>query len=110
MEFEKNAPVSEEQRRLAETKKVQVQPVHDNITPDDIADSEIASSHINGQPIANIQTDMEQDTPTLQQADTTIHQDHPTDHKKSAMMIATIVGVASVLIVASLIFVYNIIA
>ena len=109
MEFEKNAPVSDDQRRLAETKKITLQPVHD-VTPDDISDSEIANSHINGQPIGNIHTDIEQDAPTLRQADSTIHEDTSENRKQSAVMVATVAGVSSVLIIASLIFVYNIIA
>jgi hypothetical protein len=110
MEFEKDAPVSDDQRRLAETKKVTVQPVHIGVAPDDVSNSDIANSHINGQPIANVYTDIEQDAPMLQQAHTTTRQESPSDHKKSAIMMATILGVASVLLVASLFFVYSIIA
>lgn len=43
MEFEDNQPTDDEQRRLAEAKKVTLQPLHTDITPDPIPDAEIAA-------------------------------------------------------------------
>ncbi|MDN5274794.1 MAG: hypothetical protein JWP06_695 [Candidatus Saccharibacteria bacterium] len=102
MEFEKDAPVSDEQRQLAEAKKITVQPAHTNIIPEDISDSEIANQHINGQPIGNVRNDIEQDMPTLRPADDTTHSSAPEIHKRSLMMIVIIVGVACIIIAASL--------
>lgn len=43
MEFENNQPTDDEQRHLAETKKITLQPLHTGITPDPIPDAEIAA-------------------------------------------------------------------
>jgi hypothetical protein len=102
MEFEKDAPVSDEQRRLAEAKKITVQPAHTNIVPEDISDSEIANQHINGQPIGNVRNDIEQDMPTLRPADDTTHSPAPEIHKQSLTMIIIILGIACIVIAASL--------
>jgi len=66
MEFEKNAPVSDEARRLAETKKVTLKPIHGNVAPEELSDSVVAAQHINGQPIANVGHESEQNTPLVQ--------------------------------------------
>jgi len=61
MEFEKDtSPVSDEQRRLAETKKLTLEPMHEHIAPDDIADSQIAAQHLAGPALQNAPNDMEQ--------------------------------------------------
>ncbi len=43
MEFENDQPADDEQRRLAEAKKITLQPLHAGITPDPIPDAEIAA-------------------------------------------------------------------
>lgn len=43
MEFENNQPTDEEQRRLAEARKITLQPLHAGITPDPIPDAEISA-------------------------------------------------------------------
>ncbi|MNH50012.1 hypothetical protein D3C73_16160 [compost metagenome] len=43
MEFETNQPADDDQRRLAEAKKITLQPLHAGITPDPIPDAEIAA-------------------------------------------------------------------
>jgi hypothetical protein len=43
VEFESNQPASDEQRHLAEAKKITLQPLHAGITPDPIPDAEIAA-------------------------------------------------------------------
>jgi hypothetical protein len=102
MEFEKNTPVSDEQRRLAETKKMTLQPVHSDITPEAISDSEIANRHINGQPISNVSTDIEQDAPTLRSINTeTDISSHSTRKQSIGIMIITIIS-AGVAIAISL--------
>lgn len=66
MEFEKNAPVSDEARRLAETKKITLKPIHGNVAPEELSDSVVAAQHINGQPLANAGHASEQNTPLVQ--------------------------------------------
>lgn len=62
MEFEDNTPVSDVDRRLAEAKKLTLQPMHSDIAPDDMPDSVIASRHVNEPAIANIASDTEEST------------------------------------------------
>ena len=66
MEFEDNRPTSEADRRLAEAKKLTLQPVHADIRPEDMLDSEIAARHVNGPAIANASNDVEELTTQLQ--------------------------------------------
>ena len=66
MEFEENRPTSEADRRLAEAKKLTLQPVHADIQPDDVPDSAIAARHVNEPAIANVSTDTEEATTQLQ--------------------------------------------
>ena len=66
MEYDNNSPVSDEQRRLAEAKKVTVQPLHADIQPEDQPDAEIVAQHMHETPLANIPSDTEQDTMPVQ--------------------------------------------
>lgn len=102
MEFEKDAPVSDEQRRLAETKKITLQPTHADVVPEDISDSEIANQHINGQPTGNVHKDIEQEAPLLGHADHTTNTSPSQTRKQSMLMIVIIVGVSSIAIAISL--------
>lgn len=107
MEFEKDTPISDEQRRLAETKKITLQPVHANITPDDISDSEIANSHINGQPIANVHNDIEQEMPKMHQASSAKEIPELPDTRKQSMLIFFITLGAGILVIAASLFVIS---
>lgn len=60
MEFDTTTSVSDEQRRLAEAKKITVQPVHSGLQPDDLPDAEIATRHILEPAIPNVDSDIEQ--------------------------------------------------
>ncbi len=60
MEFEDNTPVSDEDRRLAEAKKLTLQPMHAGITPELLSDNEIATRHIIEPAIINTTNDTEQ--------------------------------------------------
>lgn len=62
MEFEANAPTSDADRQRAETKKLTLQPLHNDVTPDNLEDSEIATRHIIAPAIANISNDTEEST------------------------------------------------
>lgn len=62
MEFEDKRPTSDEDRRLAEAKKLILQPIHGDITPDAPQDSEIAARHIIEPPIGNVINDTEEST------------------------------------------------
>lgn len=60
MEFEDNKPVSDEDRRLAEAKKLTLQPLHTDIAQEELSDSEIATRHIIEPAITNTSNDTEQ--------------------------------------------------
>lgn len=64
MEFEDNQPTDDEQRRLAETRKITLQPLHAGITPDPIPDAEIAAR--NTQEISPNTSNDSEDTSTIQ--------------------------------------------
>jgi hypothetical protein len=59
MEFEDNKPVSDEDRRLAEAKKLTLQPLHTDVIPESVSDSEIASRHLLEPAIGNAAVDTE---------------------------------------------------
>ena len=99
MEFDKDKPVSDEERRLAEAKKVTVRPIHANITPDDLADSAIASSHINGQPIGNTPTDIEQNAQPVRHITTPNDEPDP-KIKKQALGLILITVISAGLAIA----------
>ena len=62
MEFEDNRPTSDADRRLAEAKKLTLQPLHTGVAPEAPTDSEIAARHVNEPAIANVSTDTEEET------------------------------------------------
>lgn len=65
MEFDNNdtnTPITDEQRRLAASKKVTLQPMHGDISPEGQTDAEIAAHHLAGPAIANVPNDTEQNT------------------------------------------------
>ena len=77
MEFEDNRPTSEADRRLAEAKKLTLQPVHADVHPEGPLDSEIAAAHVNGQAIANVSNDTEEATTQLQPTQSFLNSSQP---------------------------------
>lgn len=59
MEFENSTPASDEDRRLAEAKKLTLQPIHGDVAPDGPSDSEIATAHIIEPALGNTSNDTE---------------------------------------------------
>ena len=70
MELETNTPISDEERLLAQSKKLTLQPVHTDIAPDDMPDSVIVAQHLTQGALANIAIDTEQNTPAVIPSDT----------------------------------------
>jgi len=69
MEFEsdKNNPeISEDARRLAQTKKITLLPMHSNITPEEVPEAEIAARYTSGKPVENVPGDVEQKASPIQ--------------------------------------------
>lgn len=65
MEFENDQPTDDEQRRLAKVKKIVLQPLHGDITPDAIPDAEISMTSSSHDTAPNTATESE-DTSTKQ--------------------------------------------
>jgi LPS O-antigen subunit length determinant protein (WzzB/FepE family) len=66
MEFDKNTPASEEDRRLAEAKKLTLTPLHSDIAPEPEPDAEVVARHLNDGVLANAPNDTEQSSSTVQ--------------------------------------------
>ena len=66
MEFDKNTPASEEDRRLAEAKKLTLEPLHSDIAPEPEPDAEIVARHLNDGALANVPNDTEQASNAVQ--------------------------------------------
>lgn len=105
MEFDKNTQtISDEARRIAETKQVTLQPIHGDVTPEDRPDAEIVANHMSAPPIANASNDTEQTAPLIQpsrELDDTPPSAAP-DSKVSPVKITIAVGV--VIVCAALFF------
>lgn len=59
-------PITDEDRRLAESKKLTLDPIHTRVVVDDVPDEQIATNHLINPPIANAPNDTEQDSQPLQ--------------------------------------------
>ena len=94
MEFDNTTPVSDEQRRLAESKKITLQPLHEDTKAEDIPDAEIAARHLSEPAIANSTTETEQNTTPLQPSDGLISE-LEADKQANKFVIAAIVAAAS---------------
>jgi len=60
MEFDNNTPISDEQRKLAKAKRIILQPLHRDISPEPRPDSEIAAHHLVEPAVPNVSNDTEQ--------------------------------------------------
>jgi hypothetical protein len=66
MEFDEKAPTPDEDRRLAEAKKLTLEPLHTDIAPEAEPDAEITARHLTNGPVANAPNDTEQMSVPLQ--------------------------------------------
>lgn len=104
MEFDNNAPVSDDQRRLAESKKITLQPVHTDVQPDGPADTEIVARHLNEPAIANIETDTEQNIAPLQPSDGLLTRSEAERHGNGSVIAVVTVAAFSALLLALFFF------
>lgn len=93
MEFEQNAPVSDEERQRAEAKRVTLQPIHSDVEPDAPQDSEIAARHVNEPAIANAPTDTDDTTNRIQPSESLLKEKVATSSLKHTFIIALGIGV-----------------
>jgi hypothetical protein len=105
MEFDKNAPISDDQRRLAETKQITLQPIHADLSPDEESDSEIATHHIIAPAIANVENDIEQTTAPVQPSKGLLNSQStstvPVKHRTGTVIIAIVLIVAIIGIIVA---------
>jgi hypothetical protein len=93
MEFEDNRPTSEADRRMAETKRLTLQPVHTDIRPEGLLDSEIVARHVNGPAIGNVSSDIEEATTYVQPTQSLIgNAAQPTSAPESRRLMLGVVG------------------
>ena len=98
MEFDNNTQINDEQRRLAEAKKLVLQPIHSDIAPESTANANDTSS-INISPIANIESDTEQNATLIQPAGAIDTLDKQ-DNKKQTIIFASATVISAGLIFA----------
>jgi hypothetical protein len=93
MEFENNSPVSDEDRRLAEAKKLTLQPIHTDVIPDEISDSEIATAHIIAPTLGNASNDTEDATTRVMPTKSLLGSQSQTKPQAYKLMIGIIGGI-----------------
>jgi hypothetical protein len=108
MEFDKNMqqPVSDEERRLAETKKLTLEPVHADVVPEAVSDSAIASRHLIEPAIANVANDTEQDASHVQPSKGFLQDEasNTKKHRSQVVPVIAVLGVGVVIAVALFFF------
>ena len=85
VEFDtKPVPENDEARHLAETKKLTLQPLHDDIMPEAPRGSEIVAHHLASPAISNSTNDIEQNASLIQPSKEILHASAPlVAHKNS---------------------------
>jgi hypothetical protein len=105
MEFDKNAPISDDQRRLAEARQITLQPIHADLSPEEESDSEIATRHIIAPAIGNVETDIEQTTAPVQPSKGLLNNQStgtvPIKHRAGTTVIATVLVVAIISVIVA---------
>ncbi len=91
MEFDHDPSVSDEQRRLAEAKRITVRPIHTTIEPDPIPDAEIVARHASDPPIGNLTIDTEQNRRPLSPSRSALKDLEASDSQRTGAIVITIV-------------------
>jgi hypothetical protein len=97
MEFEDNSPTSDADRRLAEAKKLTLQPMHADIQPEGPSDSEIAARHVTEPAIANVSIDTEEATTQLQPTQSILGASQPISSPQPRRLVLGIIGGALII-------------
>jgi hypothetical protein len=106
MEFDNNSPVSDDQRRLAETKRITLQPMHVDIAPEPIPEAEAAASYASQPMAANIDIDTEQNASLIQPSKGLVSNARSNSRHTATKVIAAVstvtlicIGVATLLLI-----------
>lgn len=109
MEFEKDSKpsqgVSDEERRLAESKKLQLTPIHADLAPDDDSDAEIAARHLAAPAIKNAPGDVEQESRRLTPRKTTLPVSPLPHHVSKAIQVIAYTALFLCVLLFTLVFV-----
>lgn len=75
MELDNNAqtPAPDDAKRLAEAKRVTIQPLHPEVAPEELPDSQVAAEQDNSPTIGNVAGDIEQNASPVPPARDTPH-------------------------------------
>ena len=98
-------PISDEQRRLAETKKITLQPIHGDVEPESPSDAEIASRNAAAPALANTGSDIEQDASLVEPSKGLLKEPSETVHHSSISMFL-IIAAAGILAVGIGFFIF----
>jgi len=106
MEFDNTTSVSDEQRHLAQSKKITVQPLHEDTAAESLSDTEIATRHLIEPAIANIAADTEQNAAPLQPSEGLISA-LEADKQANRFVIAAIAAAASGTLLLGIFFFFS---
>lgn len=101
MEFETNTAVSDDARALAQAKKVTIEPLHADVMADDTPDSVIVANHLRDGALANTSNDIEQDTPQITLAQSSV----PAAQPQHSLKIYLLTGTGFVVLALVVVFV-----
>lgn len=95
MEFEGDKPISEADRSLAKSRLVTIQPLHSDISPEDLPSEAVAAAHLSSEMIGNVIGDIEQDAPRMQPTVATVASlSHISQKGRALRNTLTVVGIA----------------
>jgi hypothetical protein len=80
-----NTPITDEQRRLAESKKLTLQPVSSRVVTDDLPDEQIATNHMVGPTLPNTTNDIEQNSAPIQPSASALENDTQPSSRKTIL-------------------------
>jgi hypothetical protein len=104
MEFEGDKPVSEAERHLAESRQVTIQPLHADVTPNELPAEAIVAAHLSTGAVGNVTGDIEQEARPLQPLASTVSS-ADVAHKPVGRTALTITGLALfVLVIVFIVF------
>lgn len=100
MEFEKDKPASDADRRLAETKKLTLEPLHTDLAPDKEPDAAIVARHLTEGALPNAPNDTEQAQMAVKPSNGLLS---PDNHSGTLRRGKVIIVVGTLLVVAGII-------
>lgn len=104
MEFDNQPPLNDKARRLAESKKLTLQPIHADVSPEE-AEGEAVARHLAGPAIANVSNDIDQVAPLVEPSKQLL-KEPVKNTRRSARLLFSIVVTIGVLVVGVGFFIF----